>query len=78
MFDKPFGYKKSTNPTLSKYSILEAWTMDHLAKVHSKFSGSSASSHMFLLPELHRETCSFPDSVSTIHIGEVHQYQCLA
>ena len=81
MFDKTFRYQKYTNWTFSKYSISEAWAIEHLAKSHSKFNGLrakshskfnglSTSSHMFLHPDLRSETCSFPESDSTIFIGD--------
>ena len=48
----------------------DAWAMKSLAKSHSKFSGRSTSLHMLLSPELHCPTCSFPESITTIFIGD--------
>jgi hypothetical protein len=34
--------------------------MNALVTSHSKFSGRSTSTHMFLNPEVHCASCSFP------------------
>jgi hypothetical protein len=43
--------------------------MDALLTSHSKFSGRSTSIYMFLNPELHCVTCSFPQYLTLICIG---------
>ena len=58
------------NRSLSIYSLSDAWNRNNLQTSHSKFSGTSSSWHMFLLPELHCKQCSFPSSSTTIHIGD--------
>jgi hypothetical protein len=66
MFVKPIGYPEASNRSLEKYSLTEAWKMDALVTSHSKFSGRSTSTHMFLNPELHCVTCSFPQYLTFI------------
>jgi hypothetical protein len=70
MFDEPVGYPEASNHSLEKYSLAEAWKMDALVTSHRKFSGSSTSTHMFLNPELHCATCSFPQYLTLIFIGD--------
>ena len=70
MFDKPVGYPTFNNQTFPQYSISDAWAMKSLAKSHSEFSGRSTSLHILLSPELHCPTCSFPESITTIFIGD--------
>ncbi len=70
VFDKPVGYHEASNHSLEKYSFAEAWKMDALVTSHSKFSGRSTSTHMFLNPEVHCATCSFPQSSTFICIGD--------
>ncbi len=53
MFGKLVGYPEASNCSLEKYSLAEAWKMDVLVTSHSKFSGRSTSTHMFLNPEIH-------------------------
>jgi hypothetical protein len=43
--------------------------MDALVTSPSKFAGRSTSTYMFLNPELHCATCSFPEYLSVIFIG---------
>jgi hypothetical protein len=69
VFDKPVGYHEASNCSLEKYSLAEALKMDALETSHSKFSGRSTSTHMFLNPEVHCVSCSFPQSSSFICIG---------
>jgi hypothetical protein len=69
MFDKPVGYPKASNCSLEKYSLAEAWKMVALVTSHKKISGRSTSTHMFLNPELHCVTCSFPQYLTLIFIG---------
>ena len=69
VFDKPVGYHEASNRSLEKYSLAEAWKMDALVTSHSKFSGRSTSTHMFLNPEVHCASCSFPQSSTFICIG---------
>ncbi len=70
LIDQPLGQPLSTNRSLSKYSLSDAWTRENLSTFHSKFSGTSTSWHMFLQHELHCKQCSFPESVTTIFIGD--------
>jgi hypothetical protein len=53
VFDKPVGYHEASNHSFEKYSLAEAWKMDALVTSHSKFSGRSTSTDMFLNPEVH-------------------------
>jgi hypothetical protein len=62
VFDKKVGYHEAFNHSLEKYSFAEAWKMDALVTSHSKFSIRSTSTHMFLYPEVHCVSCSFPQS----------------
>ncbi len=67
------GHHKSPmalNRSLSKYSLLDAWTRNNLTTSHSKFSGRSTSWHKFLQPELHCKQCSFPKSSTIIFIRD--------
>ncbi len=68
-FDKPVGYPEASNHSHEKYSLAEAWKIDALVTSHSKFSGRSTSTHMFLNPEVHCVKCSFPQSSTFICIG---------
>jgi hypothetical protein len=79
MFDKSVGYPEASNHSLEKYSLVEAWKMDALVTSHREFSGRSTFTHMFLNPELHCVTCSFPQYLTLICIGhkQVLQHQCL-
>ncbi len=69
MFDKLVGYPDASNHSHEKYSLAEAWKIDALVTSHSKFSGRSTSTHMFLNPEVHCVKCSFPQSSTFICIG---------
>ncbi len=84
MFGKPVGYLEVSNYSLEKYSLAEAWKMAAGVTSHSKFSGRSTSTHMFLYPEFHFVTCFFPSIFNTylhwrqeLH-KQVLQHQCLA
>ncbi len=69
VFNKPVGYHEASNHSLEKYSLAEAWKMDALVTSHSKFSGRSTSTHMFLNPDIHCASCSFSQSSTFICIG---------
>jgi hypothetical protein len=68
MFDKPVGYPEVSYCSFEKYSLAEAWRMDALVTSHSKVSGRSTSTHMFLNPELHFVTCCLPQYLTLICI----------
>ncbi len=70
MFDKPVGYPEVSNNSIEKHSLAEAWKMDALVTSHSKFSVRITSTHMYLNPELQCVTCSFPQYLTLICIGD--------